>query len=349
MSIRPYYLCHGHRLSKNQPLTELTGSFVLNDGKERHCVRLVENIQLIHSTDEQAKTTRFAVIHESSKNNSTSCTSVEYSNLTKEEGIAKLRELLKKNTDIPIDNQPFSFVNNTTLNPDLRDTLHFRKLKQIDEKWRTQYKSLSTQEDQRLRYQIKGKGLNLVKNARLWRVPYTDSTSAHSLVRGIQWRFVQAFSGFETIMLSDAMLDSRYKSDKAPGFARLFYSWELQKTFGESVHLLQNTYLKQYIQNWRLTHPEPIVIDDWFLEFLNPNSNGKAALSKLEDPNITHEWKDGISLASALRNLTAHGALSPTQTIEQGLVPIYLQLTALIVQCSYAAVSSELTSESKPV
>ena len=349
MSMSTYYLCHGHRLSKGQQLTELTGSFVLNDDKERHCVRLVENIQLIHSTYQEAKTTRFAVIHESSKNNSDSCTSVEHSNLTKEKAIDKLRELLKDKADIPIDNQPFTFVNNTTLNPDLRDTLHFRKLKQIDEKWRAQYKSLSTQEDQRLRYQIKGKGLNLVKNARLWRVPYTDSTSAHSLVRGIQWRFVQAFSGFETIMLSNAMLDSRYKSDQAPGFARLFYSWELQKQFEDSIRQLQNTYLKHYIQDWTLTYQEPITIDDWFLEFLNPNHNGQTALSKLKDPNITHDWKDGISLASALRNLTAHGALSPTQTIEQGLVPIYLQLTALIVQCSYAAVTSELLGESNPV
>ncbi len=337
MSRDSRYLCYGHRLSKGKNPSESTGSFVLRSNTCHHWVQIVENINQIPD-----KPNRFGVMYEYCRTSSTqqnTQTTRFFRQLTKEDAEAVMLEIFDEHAPhTSVDEKPFVPTHYHPLDPDLERAIDSSLLDQQDQEWKQLYYDINRSNDPQLfHYQIKGKGLHLVKSARGWRIPYTNSDTAHSLVRGIQWRFVQTFSGFETIILSHGILHPEYESGQNPGFAKVFYTWKIKDHLDRTIRRLNNTKLRDDIQAWHLESNGSITLNEWFIEFLNPNENGRLILDKLQQSGTKHTWKDGISLASVLRNLTAHGALSPTQTISQGLISIYLELTALIVQCSYAA------------
>ena len=354
MSIDTHYLCYGHRLLKYQELTNTTGSWLLlAKDNTHHSARIVEDLKRLRSNDAHESEHRFALIYEhftfSPKIRSRT---VRFeSRHTKDSVRVRLHDIFKRHSiHGTISNKRFLPTTYNVWNPDLRSLIGFKNLREKDELWRTHFSSIDRSSGERTAEQVRGKGLHLVQNSRLWHVPYTRSDSAHSLVQGIQWRFVQAFSGFETIILSYFLADPHYDINKPPSFTNMFYTLKFQKRFADIVEREDQKHsrnsIEHYINNWTLQSHEGIQFDDWFIKFVNPNEKGRKVLDDLQTSNTTYNWSRGLSLASALRNLTAHGALSPTQSIAQGLVQIYIELTALLVQCSYAAAFMEIAPSS---
>ncbi len=331
------YLCYGYRLDNKNKVNDQSGCCLLCDRKKNYYwIQIVEDLQQLSASSENKE--RFFIHYEWGKINKkgqfkrTGYSKSNAMDLTMAQ--KKFRQKLNERSYRHASLLSFSPTSYSPIDPSLDSIMEtITELDNLDTKWKKSFAGISTKQPRT--FQIRGKGLHLVKNARRWNTPYTRKHSAHSLVRGIQWRFVQAFAGFETIVLSHYRINSQKTTEKPSPFTAMFYTHKIQEKL--ETHLAQNTTvpLEKSLLNWSFEGLQQSSPNEWFIDFLSPNDTGKQTLHKFQKEGILADWKAGLSLATTLRNVTTHGALSPTQTIKQRLIPTYLALTALVIESSY--------------
>lgn len=156
------------------------------------------------------------------------------------------------------------------------------------------------------------RGATLMKHALEWRNPSVGTGEKSALVRGLQWRLVMAYSGYEQI--EDAL-------------------------FGEKCHT--NPTRKKVLSSIRLQHrlPGPVLSQremdrierrktaaDELCDFLGVRMQVRHRFTSwllghsLEDECDTTR---SIFIIGQLRNLVAHGALSADRTAKLGLVSCF--------------------------
>jgi hypothetical protein len=143
--------------------------------------------------------------------------------------------------------------------------------------------------------------------------PKTAQDSSH--FRGAQWRLVMAYNAFEIVCF--ALMQGNYAN--------------VQQKFAQfAVHCNVGAYQGRI----GLSNKELAVTQKWFdasiaetgtketylLNFLGmENGDRKVFQSWFVDGQAIETWEGAALLAKALRNMTAHGALSATKTKELGL------------------------------
>ncbi|WP_148087862.1 hypothetical protein [Gemmata obscuriglobus] len=179
------------------------------------------------------------------------------------------------------------------------------------------------------------RGENLLEAALLWDPPSagasdTDAKKITSGRRGLQWKLVMAYGGFE--LLAKAVLN-RTKQGLGPNdFTDLVGACVLPAFNQITVPALTQ-------QQW----------DDWFdgmaapddyLDFLGVDGGDKNALqSWLRDGIAVTTWPGCISLAKALRNPIAHGSLSPRKVNEWKLTEAIKRLPSDLAVIAAAALT----------
>lgn len=173
-----------------------------------------------------------------------------------------------------------------------------------------------------------GRGLHICRSVLLWEYPYTANYqyTYHTLVRGIQLRFIQAFSGFEMVVIGWSQTPNA--NERPHSFTNLFYAEDLITDFKELI-------IQKNISFSITVTPLPNE-NEWLLDFINPNKNGRDVFRKyFFGPQKTQlDWENGISIATTFRNIIVHGALSPSQCIHNNFVRLLLELTELLLCCS---------------
>jgi hypothetical protein len=152
------------------------------------------------------------------------------------------------------------------------------------------------------------RGVALVLSALRWQVPTAGELGSHiqsatSQVRGQQWQLVMAYGGVEPLVKSIL---------RAPGRGLAPAAFELA------------------VSACALPAPEPVTVPnqspamhaDWFdgaasndlLAFLGLDAGDKTIVRRwlLQQTALT-KWDEVLRLAKAIRNTTAHGALSATK------------------------------------
>ena len=148
--------------------------------------------------------------------------------------------------------------------------------------------------------------------------------------REVQWRFVMAFSGFET--MSRALILPRKHTWNNPRFG------EYVRQTDASLQLDVKRPLED-LPSPKHGKARPSKIRDEFFTATNLSAGGKLArtlnLNKwdiqllgdwIEGINHLQNWEERMKLAKALRNCSVHGALSASKTHELGFVPVLHEL-----------------------
>lgn len=164
--------------------------------------------------------------------------------------------------------------------------------------------------------QALSRGFYLIKSALEWQEPAAGHNSIEELndthrARGIQWRLVMAYGGFETITKT-LLINEKYLTPE---------------TIKDFTH-------KCYLPDYSSLHPPAatrVNLEKWLNK---PSCEKKSAIAdflSLEngDKTIIEEWivkstpvstwVDAVKLAKAIRNATAHGALSASKVKQWGL------------------------------
>lgn len=154
------------------------------------------------------------------------------------------------------------------------------------------------------------RGCTLLRNATAWKNPVAGKDGKMQPLRGLQWRLVMAYSGYEQIEGAVFPKDKRRRRGQV--YADYIDSIELD-TF------LQGPILKgKALQRAESEDPR----GEQLAEFLEVNkSRREAFISWLhgEDLSTLSHAALTILVLSQLRHLTAHGALSASRAHELGL------------------------------
>lgn len=176
--------------------------------------------------------------------------------------------------------------------------------------------------------QALSKGFYLIKSGLEWQEPSIghnsdDKPNDTHKARGIQWRLVMTWGGFETITKTLLLKKSRGGLETKD-----------IKYFTVQCDLPNNYNPLNPLNSTRVN------LERWLNK--NPSIEGKSALanflslSKGDQEIIEHwivkshpisNWVEAVRLAKALRNATAHGALSATKVKEWGLQKPLLTLS----------------------
>ena len=177
--------------------------------------------------------------------------------------------------------------------------------------------------------QALSRGLYLTLSAMEWQEPTagcspTDKPNATHRARGVQWRLVMAYGGFETT-IKTLINHKKYLNPE----------------------IITNYINKCDLQDYRLlTSPNPQRdnLEKWLGK---PSQQGKTALAnflglsagdqKIIEAYIVEstpisDWIEAVKLAKALRNATAHGALSATKVKKWGLENSFLTVSDNLVE-----------------
>lgn len=141
-----------------------------------------------------------------------------------------------------------------------------------------------------------GRGEALLKQAVSWSEPFAGRRSGLSDLRGKQWRLVMAYAGFEIIM------KSLYGKDH-PGINE-FRELELELGNLDGLQPLQAPQLTNSIK-------EKWMADEKLLKFLSLRGYDLKVFKRwMIVGEVADTLADQLALAKALRNGTAHAALS---------------------------------------
>lgn len=160
------------------------------------------------------------------------------------------------------------------------------------------------------------KGVSLVQAAVDWKYPTIGDESfsgrkgrtSHEKLRGVQWRLVIAYAGFEItakglmnhferynkkLQLSDIIKDDFIKKCNLPSYQKLEPPTPKEKS---------------NLEKWLSKEDKAIA------EFLGVTSGDKTNINQwLVKSQAVCDWEGAFTLAKALRNATAHGFLQPTK------------------------------------
>lgn len=169
------------------------------------------------------------------------------------------------------------------------------------------------------------KGYYLIKSGLEWHEPSVGHNSIDKLTdthkaRGLQWRLVMVYGGFETIiktllkpgarslkpeqiqLFTDKCILPNYNLLTSPDLTRVNLEKWLEKPSSGKSSALANFLT--------LENGDCKIIEDWIVQ-----------------SNSISTWVDAARLAKALRNATAHGALSATKVNQWGLQKPLLTLS----------------------
>lgn len=184
-----------------------------------------------------------------------------------------------------------------------------------------------------LRVQVQGiaRGAALVTQARAWSRPTAGRPSALSEIRGLQWRLVMAVAGLEIILKS---LIGRAH----PGIEEFRI---LERRIGNSdVESMPCPEVSP-------SHRRRWLEDESILRFLSLRGADLGIISgwlASEDRRPLEGMANQLALAKALRNCTAHAALSATKCQQLNLRPAMNQLPT-VIQIATARIFEVLCEE----
>jgi hypothetical protein len=181
--------------------------------------------------------------------------------------------------------------------------------------------TLRVKEDFQRIFQALCRGRALVYSAKTWRNPEAGKTGKSGAIRGLQWRLVMAWGGFE--LIAKTLSAKSGGSGLGPDDFRVI----VEKLPDVDLPLIQKPDLKRAIlKKW--TENEG---SEKLLLFLGVRSGDKTSL---ENWLTAQEQEIGLQeylcLAKALRNCTAHGALSAQKCIQLQLESPLLYLPRLL-------------------
>lgn len=134
--------------------------------------------------------------------------------------------------------------------------------------------------------------------------------------RGIQWQLVMAYGGFESVTKTLMNLREN-KSGLTIAHVQYFTS---KCNLPNYIPLIPPNTNRKNLDKW-LTKSPPETGDE-LLNFIGLKNGDRNQIQRwLVNSNSINDWADATRLAKALRNATAHGALSPTKVKEWGLEP----------------------------
>ena len=159
------------------------------------------------------------------------------------------------------------------------------------------------------------RGRELLKNAREWAEPEIGQGPS-AKYRGLQWKLVMAYSGIELLVKSLAAMGMGGLGPKE--MADLITKLPLPAFEPIPSPSLEKSSIKAWIEE---------LDQDAVLDFLKTDKGDRSQMqSWLLDQKPCTTWTDALLLAKALRNCTAHGALSPNKVQVWGLSEAFKQL-----------------------
>ena len=159
------------------------------------------------------------------------------------------------------------------------------------------------------------RGRELLKNAREWAEPEIGQGPS-AKYRGLQWKLVMAYSGIELLLKSLAAMGKGGLEPKE--VADLITKLQLPALEPIASPSLEKPSIKAWIKE---------LDQDAVLDFLKTDKGDRSQIQCwLLDQKPCTTWTDALLLAKALRNCTAHGALSPNKVQEWGLADAFKQL-----------------------
>ena len=159
------------------------------------------------------------------------------------------------------------------------------------------------------------RGRELLKNAREWSEPEIGQGPS-AKYRGLQWKLVMAYSGTELLIKSLATMG---KGGLGPAEVEaLILKLPLPAFDAIPSPSLERQSFKDWLEE---------LDQDAVLDFLKTDKGDRSQIqSWLLDQKPCTTWTDALLLAKALRNCTAHGALSPNKVEQWGLSEAFKQL-----------------------
>jgi hypothetical protein len=150
------------------------------------------------------------------------------------------------------------------------------------------------------------RGRELMKSSRAWTDPLIgEGRSARN--RGRQWKLVMAYGGFELLIKS--INGSGKNGLGEPELARLLRLITLREFEPITSPAMKKRRSREDVVE-QLTHDE-------VLDFIRTDKGDRAQIRAwMLEKRPCATWVDAALLAKALRNCTAHGALSPTKVGE---------------------------------
>ncbi|MGB3509172.1 MAG: hypothetical protein WBA93_08005 [Microcoleaceae cyanobacterium] len=154
------------------------------------------------------------------------------------------------------------------------------------------------------------RGVSLTQAAVNWKNPAaigndnnTSSPSPHEKLRGIQWRLVIAYAGFE--ITAKGLMNHFHRNTKLEIIQDFIYKCNLpsyQKLEAPTPKEKSN------LEKWLSKEDEAIA------DFLGVTSGDRKIINQwLVNSEAICDWEKAVKLAKALRNATAHGFLQPTK------------------------------------
>jgi hypothetical protein len=170
------------------------------------------------------------------------------------------------------------------------------------------------------------RGHALIRAASNWRNPGIGKDPARVVVqcRGQQWRFFQAFSGFE--VLTKAVFGyNLIQKGKPFSWYKLQKRIQVTKLFPEDTlpSPMEKKPIPPALHRWQ---SEPEILN----RFLGLNGENTKVLKKWLTDGKALKGPDVLQLAVALRNAIAHGKLSPTKSIQWNICPHYQRLVYVL-------------------
>ncbi|MBW4629852.1 MAG: hypothetical protein KME49_31165 [Brasilonema octagenarum HA4186-MV1] len=172
--------------------------------------------------------------------------------------------------------------------------------------------------------QALSRGFYLIKSALEWYEPAVGHKSTDQLndihkARGIQWRLVMAYNGFEMIT-NTLLINEKYLTP------------ETIKSFTNKCHLPDYSSLnppvatRVNLEKW-LNKPS-LEKKSALADFLSVGNGDKTIIEEwIVKSTPVSTWVDAVRLTKAIRNATAHGALSPSKVNQWGLQKPLLTLS----------------------
>jgi hypothetical protein len=134
--------------------------------------------------------------------------------------------------------------------------------------------------------------------------------------RGIQWQLVMAYGGFESV--TKTLMNLR-ENKSGLTLAHVEYFTSKCNNLPPYIPLEAPDTTRKNLDKW-LTKSSGTGKE--LLDFLGVERGDRNQIKDwLVNSNQIEDWANATMLAKALRNTTAHGALSPTKVEEWGLKP----------------------------
>ncbi|MDJ0693935.1 hypothetical protein [Mastigocoleus sp. MO_188.B34] len=180
------------------------------------------------------------------------------------------------------------------------------------------------------------RGFYLIKSGLEWCEPTAghnsiDKLNATHKARGAQWRLVMTYGGFETF--AKTLLTKKTKKGLSPNEFNQF-TQKCQLNSYKPLYSPNKTKFKT-LEKWLTIKSEREAI----LDFLSLNDGDTKIIQRwlIEKQNIS-SWVDALKLSKALRNATAHGALSATKVQQWGLRKPLLTLSENLGEVAVAGI-----------